>query len=120
MTRQRWSVPTAGGDTLAARPVHTRFRAFQQDVAVTVVDWPVVHAWTDGDPDFVGAVTVQDDAGAQLASTGWAAPTDQSADQSLTRIGWQRVGPWEPDWLGRRAAPVSRGHALPGQRTRHP
>ena len=30
----------------------------QQDTTVTGVDWPVCHAWTAGDPDFTGEVTV--------------------------------------------------------------
>jgi hypothetical protein len=38
---------------LVTELVGTRFRAAQQDVAVTVVDWPVTHAWSEGDPDFV-------------------------------------------------------------------
>jgi hypothetical protein len=68
---------------LATRPVGTRFRAVQQDIAVTVVDWPVVHAWSEDDPDFVGAVTVLDEAGAQLATTtGRPRPT------------WRRTGRW--------------------------
>ena len=91
---------------LVTELVGTRFRAAQQDVAVTVVDWPVTHAWSEGDPDFVGAVTVMDEAGAQLATADWQAPTDLVADRSLNRIGWQRVGPWEQGWLGRRTAPV--------------
>jgi len=33
-------------------------RAVQQDTTVTGVDWPVGHAWTAGDPDFTGEVTV--------------------------------------------------------------
>jgi len=51
-------------------------------------------------------VTVMDEAGAQLATADWQAPTDLAADRSLNRIGWQRVGPWEQGWLGRRTAPV--------------
>ena len=50
------------------------YRAVQQDIAVTVVDWPVVHAWAEDDPDFVGAVTVLDGAGRQLVTADWAAP----------------------------------------------
>jgi hypothetical protein len=117
VNEQRWSASTDAGG-LATRPVGTRFRAVQQDVAVTVVDWPVVHAWSEGDPDFVGSVTVLDEAGAQLATTDWPAPTDLAADRSLGRIGWQRVGPWQRDWLGRRAAPVTRAHPPTRQRTR--
>ena len=85
---------------------------------MTVVDWPVVHAWSEGDPDFVGSVTVLDEAGAQLATTDWPAPTDLAADRSLGRIGWQRVGPWQRDWLGRRAAPVTPAHPPTRHRTR--
>jgi hypothetical protein len=40
---------------------------------VTVVDWPVVHSWSVGDPDFVGAVTILDEEGAQLATVEWPA-----------------------------------------------
>jgi hypothetical protein len=86
----------------------------QDDLAATCVDWQVFHAWREGDPDFTGAVTVLDDADAQLASTAWDAPTDRAADRSLQRMGWRRVGPWELDWLGRRIAPATR--ALPVQR----
>ena len=77
------------------------YRAVQQDIAVTVVDWPVVH-WTEDDPDFVGAVTVLDHAGRQLATGDRPAPTDVSADRCLSGMGWRRAGPWERDWLGRR------------------
>ena len=83
------------------------YRAVQDDVAVTVVDWPVVHAWREDDPDFVGAVTVIDRRGAQLVTAEWAAPTDRAADLTLTGIGWARVGPWQTDWEGRRSAPVT-------------
>jgi len=94
------------------------YRAVQQDIAVTVVDWPVVHGWTEDDPDFVGAVTVLDHAGRQLAAADWPAPTDVSADRSLSGMGWRRVGPWERDWLGRRAAPVTPARSLPRQADR--
>ena len=90
----------------------------QQDIAVTVVDWPVVHAWAEDDPDFVGAVTVLDHAERQLATADWAAPTDDSADRSLSGMGWRRVGPWERDWLGRRTALVTPVRALPRQADR--
>ena len=95
-----------------------RVTAVQQDIAVTVVDWPVVHAWTEDDPDFVGAVTVLDHAERQLAAADWAAPTDDSADRSLSGMGWRRVGPWERDWLGRRTALVTPVRALPRQADR--
>ena len=85
----------------------SRHRAVQEDVAVTVVDWHVVHAWTEGDPGFVGAVTVLDGRGAEVLTTGWASPSDRAADASLTGVGWERVGPWERDWEGRRSAPVT-------------
>ena len=42
------------GESMARALVGHRFRAVQQDIAVTVVDWPVVHARNVGDPDFVG------------------------------------------------------------------
>jgi hypothetical protein len=94
--------------------------AVQDDVAVTVVDWPVTHAWRVGDPDFVGAVTVLDDRGAPLVTVNWPAPTDRDADAALHEIGWSRVGPWQRDWEGRRSAPVTRTpfhtpSGLPGQ-----
>ena len=93
----------------------TGFRAVQDDVAVTVVDWPVVHAWREGDPDFVGAVTVIDDGGAQLLTVEWPAPTDAAADQALTRAGWARAGPWARDFEGRRSAPVAPGPDRPSR-----
>jgi hypothetical protein len=74
VNERRWSAPIDAG-ALATCPVGTRFRAVQQDIAVTVVDWPVVQAWSEDDP-------------------------------------------WERDWLGRRAAPVTRAHAPARQRTR--
>ena len=80
-------------DALATRPVGTRFRAVQQDVAVTVVDWPVVHAWSEDDPDFVGAVTVLDEAGAQLATTDWPAPTQMDGTSRDCRIVGIRARP---------------------------
>lgn len=89
------------------------YRAVQQDITVTVVDWPVVHGWAEDDPDFVGAVTVLDHAGRQLAAVDWPAPTDVSADRSLSGMGWRRVGPWERDWLGRGAAAVTPVRSLP-------
>jgi len=70
-----------------AGPTAAGHRAVQQDIAVTVVDWPVVHAWAEDDPDFVGAVTVLDHAERQLATADWAAPTDDSADRSLSGMG---------------------------------
>ena len=82
-------------------------RAVQQDLTVTGVDWPVCHAWTAGDPDFTGEVTVFGTADTQLACTPWRTPTDAGADESLHRIGWHRTGPWVPDWTGRRTAPVT-------------
>ena len=72
------------------------YRAVQQDIAVTVLD----HA------------------GRQLATADWPAPTDVSADRSLSGMGWRRVGPWERDWLGRRAAPVTPVRSLPRQADR--
>jgi hypothetical protein len=101
-----------------AGPTAAGYRAVQQDIAVTVVDWPVVHAWAEDDPDFVGAVTVLDGAGRQLVTADWPAPTDDSADSSLSGMGWRRVGPWERDWLGRRAALVTPVRALPRQADR--
>jgi hypothetical protein len=74
---------------------------------VTVVDWPVVHSWSVGDPDFVGAVTILDEGGAQLATAEWPAPTGRAADLSLQA----RVVPdWVVggDWLGRRVTSVTR------------
>jgi hypothetical protein len=62
---------------------------------VTVVDWPVVPSWSVGDPDFVGAVTILDEGGAQLATVEWPAPTGRAADLSLNRHGWCRIGSWE-------------------------
>src|SRR5664279_4448649 len=74
MTEQQVSIgldrsDRRAGESMARALVGHRFRAVQQDIAVTVVDWPVVHAWSEDDPDFVGAVTVPDEAGAQLATT---------------------------------------------------
>jgi hypothetical protein len=40
---QDWSEPPAAG-SMATPLVGHRFRAVQEDIAVTVVDWPVVHA----------------------------------------------------------------------------
>ena len=94
----------------SAAVTRTRCRAVQQETAATGVDWPVVHSWAEGDPDFSGVVSVQDDGHAQLASAGWDAPTDSAADRALRRVGWQRVGPWQDDWVGRRTAPVVRDH----------
>ena len=107
-----WLTGPAGATAAAG------YRAVQQDIAVTVVDWPVVHGWTEDDPDFVGAVTVLDHAGRQLATADWPPPTDVSADRSLSGMGWRRVGPWERDWLGRRAAPVTPVRSLPRQADR--
>ena len=114
------SVWTPSGHGRSVRPDRRRrgYRAVRQDIAVTVVDWPVVHGWTEDDPDFVGAVTVLDHAGRQLVTADWAAPTDDSADSSLSGMGWRRVGPWERDWLGRRAALVTPVRALPRQADR--
>ena len=109
-----WPAGPAG----PAGPTAAGYRAVQQDIAVTVVDWPVVHAWAEDDPDFVGAVTVLDGAGRQLVTADWPAPTDDSADSSLSGMGWRRVGPWERDWLGRRAALVTPVRALPRQADR--
>ena len=94
-----------------AGPAVTGYRAVQGDIAVTVVDWPVVHAWREGDPDFVGAVTVIDDGGAQVLTVDWSAPTDAAADQALTRAGWARVGPWA---AGLRGPPLRAGDPGPG------
>ena len=110
------STPTAAGRiALADAAVGTGFRALQDDVAVTVVDWQVVHAWRPGDPDFVGALTIINDRGTQLATAAWSDPTDEAADRSLVQVGWRRIGPWEPDWLGRRSAPVHPAAAIPQQ-----
>lgn len=46
-------------------PAVTGYRAVRQDVAVA--DWPVVHAWTENDPDFVGAVVVMAAVGRRAA-----------------------------------------------------
>ena len=81
---QAWLTGPAGATAA------TGYRAVQQDIAVTVVDWPVVHGWTEDDPDFVGAVTVLDHAGRQLATADWPAPADVSADRSLSGMGWRR------------------------------
>jgi len=59
---------------------------------VTVVDWPVVHAWNVGDPDFVGAVTILDEEGAQMVTVEWPAPTDGRPICPPNRHGWHRVG----------------------------
>ena len=112
---QSLSGPTAEGQIALHESVGTTFRVLQDDVAVTVVDWQVVHAWRPGDPDFVGALTIIDDRGTQLATAGWSDPTDEAADQSLVQVGWRRTGPWEPDWLGRRSAPVRPAPAIPQQ-----
>jgi hypothetical protein len=107
----------AGGVGVVGRgSVSNTFRALQDDIAVTVVDWQVVHAWRPGDPDFVGALTIVDDRGTQLVTADWSDPTDEAADQSLFEVGWRRIGPWEPDWLGRRWAPVHPPVAIPEQR----
>ena len=94
MTEQQVSIgldrsDCRAGESMARALVGHRFRAVQQDIAVTVVDWPVVHAWNVGDPDFVGAVTILDEEGAQMAIVEWPAPTDGAADLSLNRHGWQ-------------------------------
>ena len=109
---------------LPAPPSGSGYRAVQDDVAVTVVDWPVMHAWREGDPDFVGAVTVLDDRGGQLVTVDWPAPTDRDADAALHRVGWSRIGPWQQDWEGLRSAPVTRtpfptGPAPVGQHRPH-
>ena len=110
------SIPTETARiALAGGLINTGFRAMQDDVAVTVVDWQVVHAWRPGDPDFVGALTIINDRGTQLATARWSDPTDEAADQSLTEVGWRRTGPWEPDWLGRRSAPVRPASAIAQQ-----
>jgi len=85
------------------------YRAVQEDTtAVTGVDWQVFHAWTEDDPDFSGVITIRDHNGVDVGTSTWRTPTDPAADQSLTRIGWHRTGPWEPDRHGRRDAPVAR------------
>lgn len=48
----------------------------------TIVDWPVVHAWTEGDSDFVGEVNVTDEVGAlhlahQLVPRRWRPPGER-------------------------------------------
>ena len=73
------------------------------------------HAWSEGDTDFVGAVTVTDGAGRLLATVDWPVPGDDSADCSLGGIGRRRVGPWERDRLDRRVAPVAPMRVLPRQ-----
>jgi hypothetical protein len=110
MSEHRSAPPAAG--TAAAG---TGYRAVQQDVAVTVVDWPAVHAWSEGDTDFVGAVTVTAGAGGLPATVDWPVPGDESADSSLGGMRWRRVGPWERDRLGRRVAPVAPIPVLPRQ-----
>ncbi len=84
------------------------YRAAQDDKAVTAVDWQAFHAWIDDAPDFNGLITIRDHHGGDMATSTWLTPTDKAADHSLTRIGWRRTGPWEPDRLGRRDAPVAR------------
>ena len=84
------------------------YHAMQEDTAVAAVDWQVFRTWTDDDPDFSGVITIRDGIGAYVATSTWITPTDQAADHSLTRIGWHRTGPWGPDRLGRRDAPVAR------------
>lgn len=90
------------------------YRAVQLDVAVTIVDWPVVHAWSEGDPDFIGEVTVVNEVGVPLAREVWPAPTDVAADWSLDRLGWHRVGAWMWDPTGRRVAPVAGALSVAG------
>lgn len=83
------------------------FRAVHLDISVTIVDWPVVHAWSEGDPDFDGELNVTDEVGVPLARMVWPAPTDLAADWSLYQAGWRLVGAWTWDWAGRRVAPVA-------------
>ena len=83
------------------------FLAVQQDTAVTCVDWEVFHGWRVGDPEFAGAISVQDRGGAQVACADWTVPTDSAADRCLADLGWLRVDAWSWDWFHRRVAPVS-------------
>jgi len=113
------SSPPGTGAVRAEPKSGSGYWAVQDDVAVTVVDWPVMHAWREGDPDFVGAVTVIDGHGAQLVTAEWPSPTDRAADLALTEVGWTRTGPWERDWEGRRAAPVARDQSPAGPSLPH-
>ena len=114
--QREWPGRLVGGQP-TAMSTPPGYSAVQLDVSVTIVDWPVVHAWTEGDPDFVGEVNVTDEVGAPLASMVWPAPTDLAADWSLVQAGWRRIGAWTWDWAGRRVAPVAvalSGAASPG------
>jgi len=94
-------------------PVAGGFRAVQGDTSGTCVDWRAFHAWQADDPGFAEVVTVLDDHGGQLTMVNWPSPTDLSADRSVERMGWQRVGSWAPDRMGRRGAAVRRDPAFP-------
>ena len=88
--------PRRVGDTtqLATRPVGTLFRAVPQDIAGDRGGLAGgVHAWSEDDPDFVGAVTVLDEAGAQLATTDWPAPTQMDGTSRDCRIVGIRARP---------------------------
>lgn len=107
-----WPAGSVGGQ-LTTESMEHGYQAVQLDVSVTIVDWPVVHAWTEDDPGFVGEVSVTNEVGVPLVSMVWPAPTDLAADWSLDQGGWRRVGAWGWDWAGRRVAPVA-GASSPG------
>jgi hypothetical protein len=84
------------------------FLAVQGDRSGTCLDWQAFHSWQADDPGFTRVVTVVDDRGGQHTMVNWPTPTDRSADISLERMAWRRVGPWAPDGMGRRSAAVRR------------
>lgn len=84
------------------------FQAVQGDRSGTCVDWQAFHVWQADDPVFTKVVTVLDDDGGQQTMVNWPTPTDRSADISLERMAWRRIGPWAPDGSGRRSATVRR------------
>lgn len=84
------------------------FYAVQGDRSGTCVDWQAFHCWQPDDPGFTRVVTVLDDRGGQQTMVNWPTATDRSADISLERMAWKRVGPWVPDGMGRRSAAVHR------------
>jgi hypothetical protein len=88
------------------------FHAVQGDTSGTCVDWRAFHSWQADDPGFTEVVTVVDDRGGQQTMVNWPIPTDRSADISLERMAWRRVGPWVPDEMGRRSATVRRDPGL--------
>ena len=89
-------------------------RAAQQDTTVTGVDWPVCHAWTEGDPDFTGDVTVFDAGNTQRASTSWRTRPTRAPMSPFAESAGTAPRPWEPDWTGRRTAPVTPVPVHPG------